>query len=181
MNNLIFDRTRMDVENALANTSSSEFQKGTYNYTDLNRVESWCKYLKEKFEIYGFNEELQIKTNWSLTNYPTRSEIDRIRENIEELKEFCYALLTEEIIYNNTLDYEQANTLEKILYDIDKYIKSITVEENLKYNIGIATIQNKYITTKVDTETDGSKHIQNLSVKTGIFLIRKKYVTMKGV
>lgn len=48
-----------------------------------------------------------------MKDYPTRTQIDRIRHNIDKLKEFCYGIITDSIIYNNTMNYEQANILEK--------------------------------------------------------------------
>ena len=87
MDNLIFDRLKTDVENALNNPSSTEFLKGSYNYTDLNRVEQWCEYIQNLLNDYGKGISLEIKTNWNLRDYPTRVQIDRIRGNIEYLKD----------------------------------------------------------------------------------------------
>jgi len=103
MENLIFDRTLLDVETALASQNSIEFQKGAYNYNDLNRVENWCEYLAEKLKAYGFIQEISIKKNWTMKDYPTKIEIDRIRKNIDTLKEFCYAVQTREIVYNHLI------------------------------------------------------------------------------
>ena len=47
MDDLIYDRVLSDVENALNNPGDSSNLKGSYNYTDLNRVEKWCEYLKD--------------------------------------------------------------------------------------------------------------------------------------
>ena len=47
MDDLIYDRVLSDVENALNNPGNSSNLKGSYNYTDLNRVEKWCEYLKD--------------------------------------------------------------------------------------------------------------------------------------
>lgn len=145
MDNLIFDRTSNDVREALNNAKSEENLKGAYNYTDLNRVESWCEYLQNVLGEYGFDEELEIKKNWSLTDYPTLSQVNRIRGNIDILKTFCSSLLTESIVYNNTMTYEQANIIEKILYDIDLHINEMTKMLNVNYGVGFFLIKNKYI------------------------------------
>lgn len=150
MEELIFDRTLLDVEIALENQDATQFQKGAYNYNDLNRVESWCEYLAEKLGEYGFIQELVVKTDWSMTDYPTREEIDRIRKNIDTLKGFCYVLQTREMIYNNTLDYEQANTLEKILFDISKYLENITRKLNLDYQVATVLVTKKYISLSAE-------------------------------
>ena len=88
MDDLIYDRVLSDVENALNNPGNSSNLKGSYNYTDLNRVEKWCEYLKDILSKYGFAETLIIKTNWNMKDYPTRTQIDRIRHNIDKLKEY---------------------------------------------------------------------------------------------
>lgn len=148
MDNLIFDRLKTDVENALNNPSSAEFLKGAYNYTDLNRVETWCKYIQELLNDYGKNIDLEIKTDWNLRDYPTRIQIDRIRGNIDYLKDLFQELQTETIEYVNTLDYEKANVLEKIIYDVHEYIKEMTRTLELQYNFGTTLIKKKYITLK---------------------------------
>lgn len=150
MKDLIFDRTLLDVEVALTSQNSTQLEKGAYNYNDLNRVETWCGYLAEKLKPYGFIQELSIKKNWSMKDYPTRAEIDRIRENIDTLKEFCYAIQTREIIYNNTLNYDQANVLEKILFDIDEYLENIVRKLNLDYQVATLLVTKKYISLKVE-------------------------------
>lgn len=150
MDNLIFDRTLLDVETALASQNSVEFQKGAYNFNDLNRVETWCEYLAEQLQPYGFVQELGIKTDWTMQDYPTKAQIDRIRGNIDALKEFCYAIQTSEIVYNNTLNHKQANILEKILFDINEYLTNITKKLNLDYKIAATLVTKKYISLKVE-------------------------------
>ena len=152
MDDLIFDRTSNDVREALNNPKSKENLKGAYNYADLNRVESWCEYLQNVLSEYGFDEELEIKKNWSVTDYPTLSQVNRIRENIDVLKEFCSSLITETIVYNNTMTYEQANIIEKILYDIDLHINEMTKMLNVNYGVGFFSIKNKYITIEAKEE-----------------------------
>lgn len=148
MDNLIYDRLLSDVEEALNNPNSTEHLKGSYNHTDLNRVETWCKYLKDILQDYGFNENLNIKTNWNMRDYPTRVHIDRIRNNIQALKEFCKGLTTETITYNNTLNYEQANILEKILFDINSYFEKVHSELNLEEDISFYLVNKKYVSLR---------------------------------
>lgn len=171
MDDLIYDRTLEDVKTALSNVDSSVNLKGSYNYTDLNRVENWCKYIEEILMKYGFSQNLEIKTNWSLTDYPTRKEVDRIRQNIESLKEFCYAIQTEVITYNNTLNYEQANIIEKILYDIYEYIKSQSKKLNIQYNFGFTLIREKFIDLIVNTDTIDYSYKKQLTTENNIFVI----------
>lgn len=176
MDDLIYDRTASDVETALNNPGSNTHLKGSYNYTDLNRVESWCEYLENILKKYGFSETLVIKTDWNMRNYPTRTHIDRIRSNIDTLKEFCYALTTETIIYNNTMNYEQANVLEKILYDIDHYIEEITIMLDLPYNFGMMLIRDSYIELPVNTDTIIEENEVPMNYNIGILPVHRKYI-----
>ena len=54
-----------------------------------------------------------------MSDFPTRGEVDRIRRNVDALQAGFYSLPDwREIVYNNTLGYEQANALEWDLYTI---------------------------------------------------------------
>lgn len=178
MDNLIFDRLSSDVDNALNNPNNSNFLKGAYNYTDLNRVETWCGYIQTILNEYGKNVSVETKTNWNMTDYPTRTQIDRIRNNLDTLKEVCYAITTEEILYNNTLNYEQANTLEKILHDIDTYIIENDRKSYVNEYIGATVVRTNYCSFLIDTHKryDECK----TSMKTAGFLNRTKYIELKG-
>lgn len=181
VDNLIFDRLRRDVELALERPNASEFQKGAYNYTDLNRVEQWCEYLKNMLNDYGKEISIEIKMNWNLRDYPTRVHIDRIRSNLDTIKNACYALITETIEYNNTLNYEQANILEKILFDIDEYIKEMTRIVELQYNLAsrLNIVKNVYMSVNTDVINEDREVPMKENV--GTFLSSRKYINMKGV
>lgn len=178
MDNLILDRLKIDVDNALNNPSNPSFLKGAYNYTDLNRVETWCEYIKDILNEYGKNVSIQTKTNWNMRDYPTRTQIDRIRDNLDTLKEACYSLTTEEILYNNTLNYEQANTLEKILYDIDTYIKKNNRKSYGKGSIGAIVVRTNCCSFLIDTHKRYAEC--KTSMKVACFLSRTKYIELKG-
>ena len=181
MDKLIFDRLSSDVDYALTNAKSDVFLKGAYNYTDLNRVEQWCEYLENRFKKYGFNQELIFKKDWNLRDYPTRSQIDRIRNNLDVLKSFCFALLTESIVYDNNLDYEKANVLEKILFDIDEHLNVFSRNVNLQYKIGGVVIRQKNIFLTINTDVWIKRKDINLNYNFAIMQVNKKYVTLKGV
>jgi hypothetical protein len=178
MDDLIYDRLLSDVETALNNPGSIVHLKGSYNYIDLNRVEQWCEYLKDILSKYGFAETLTIKTNWNLKDFPTRIQIDRIRHNIDKLKDFCYGIITETIIYNNTMDYEQANVLEKILYDINQYFKQMNTILNLPYNFGTTLIRRNYIELPINTDTIKVEHEVPTDYNVGILLVHRKYIKL---
>ena len=83
-----------------------------------NRLEQWTTYLAAQLRSYGYSVTVQTR-EWTREDYPTRSEVDRIRRNVDALQAGFYSLPDwREIVYNNTLGYDQANALEWDLYTI---------------------------------------------------------------
>lgn len=117
MEQLIYDRKRSDVEYASNNPSSSSYLKGAYNYTDLNRVESWCEYLKNYLNEMGYSISFTTKTDWTMEDFPLDSELERIRLNIRQLMR-GFAYISKIYTYSNSMDYTRANRGEKILWEI---------------------------------------------------------------
>lgn len=107
MDNLIFDRSAPVAQNA----------------ADWNRLETWTAYLAAQLRSYGYSVTVQTRT-WTRTDYPTRTEVDRIRRNVDALQAGFYSLPDwREIVYNNTLGYEQANALEWDLQSIYTWLQ----------------------------------------------------------
>lgn len=109
MDNLIFDRTQQDVTN--------KTEKGYYNTSDLNRVESWCRYLADELNNVGYNINITTKTNWVSTDLRTASEMDRIKNNILAIMT-GYHWLTQIYANNNNWNWNKANRWEQILDEI---------------------------------------------------------------
>lgn len=106
---LIFDRTIQDVQNATL--------KGQYNVSDINRVESWCKFLADSLNDVGYNINITTKTNWNQTNMRTAVEMERVRTNIKKIMQGYYYITN--IVQNaEYFDYLKANNFEKILFEI---------------------------------------------------------------
>ncbi len=105
-------------------------EKAYYNYTDLNRIESWCKYLSEILTSYSYQINIETKTNWVATDFPTLAEMERIRKNIVTLKDAFYSF-TEVPNTTNNMTYQKANDLERILREIDYLLMSM--ENNFVY------------------------------------------------
>lgn len=175
MDKLIFDRTLTDVDIALKNPSNTSFLKGAYNYIDLNRVEIWCKYFQDFLNSFGKNINLEIKIDWNLRDYPTRIEIDRIRGNIIYLRDLYVDLETEIIEYVNTLDYKKANTLEKVLYDVNEYIESMRRKKSLPYNYGMSIAQAELIKLNADVR----KRENDIYNKYGTALSKGEIIKLK--
>ena len=103
---LVFDRTQSDLDN--------DTWKGQYNASDLNRVESWCKYLSDELNSKGYSITITTKTNWTQTDQRTASEMERIRTNIRAIMQGYYYITQIEQNANN-FNIEKANNWEKIL------------------------------------------------------------------
>lgn len=158
MKTLITDRVELDIIEAKENPSATDYQKGNYNFTDLNRLEEWCSYLQKKFNDNGYKLNLNLKLkyytynelksfkysslkemlfielnrgNWGMTDIPTLSEINRIRDNIQILKNNLMTRSTLTIVKNNTMNYNQANILEQILFELDELFT--LYEKSLRY------------------------------------------------
>ena len=126
MNNLIFDRTSSDVTN---NTL-----KGQYNWTDLNRVEKWCKYLADELTAQNIAVNITTKTNWTTTDMRTTEDMTRIKNNIVTLcNKFTYITRP----YSNVTPwrYSTANRWEKVLDELRQFLASM---ENMYVYGGVA-------------------------------------------
>jgi len=115
----ILDRNTGDVNTVKANPSSVSDLKGSYNYSDLNRVESNCEYIMDTLDSYGYTSTLIIKTNWVMTDFPTVVELNRIRNNILDLRVVYHTMIgSPDILIHNYLDYVDANALEQNLENL---------------------------------------------------------------
>jgi len=108
----IIDRTFADVINGTS--------KGYINATDLNRIEGNCEYLADKLTEYGHRISISTKTDWTMQDFPYRSEIDRIRDNVNALINAYYKMQgSPDIRYWGSLDWRDANSLEQNIKNID--------------------------------------------------------------
>lgn len=110
---LIWWRSESDVANATI--------IGQYNASDLNRVESWIKYIAQELTTAGYDfSNLQIKTNWTKADMRDQWNMERIRKNILKLMDFTYN--TKIKTSSNTINYSRANNYEKILFEIYNFM-----------------------------------------------------------
>lgn len=116
MENLIFDRTQNDVEQGTS--------KGYYNYTDLNKVEAWCEYLANLLTSYSYPVSITIKKNWTMSDLPKTTDMERIRNNVDKIKTAFHAY-TDVPENLNYMTIEKANDIEKILSEIDFLTKNM--------------------------------------------------------
>lgn len=115
--NLIYDRTEEDVEYAKNNQDSSDNLKGAYNYTDLNRIEEWTSDIGSLLNSYGYHVSITTKTDWLETDFPTKAQMKRIRDNVSTLKNafIAYTNVPENL---EKMTYTKANQIEKVLEEI---------------------------------------------------------------
>ena len=116
MEDLIFDRTQNDLE--------QKTPKGYYNYTDLNRIETWCEYLANLLNSYSYPVSITIKKNWNMSDLPNVNDMERIRSNINAIKTAFHAY-TDVPENLNYMTIEKANDIEKILSEIDFLTKNM--------------------------------------------------------
>lgn len=119
---LVTDRTYQDI--LQKNT------KANYNADVLNRIESWMLYLKELLAEYGYYANIETKIDWEigLGKDKMTSEINRIKNNLQILKDTFYVRSTTPEVPSTTRDainYVEANNIEKIIVDLDFLINNM--------------------------------------------------------
>lgn len=122
---LIYDRTQADVDYVKNNPGSIELLKGTYNYNDLNRIERVSKYLAGQLNTYNYSVQLTApKTDWIMEDFPIEVELERIRQNVQRLKD---AFVTFTMVPANMekVTYQKANDLERVLHELDVLINNM--------------------------------------------------------
>lgn len=119
---LITDRTLADVEAAKATGIGSPDIKGSYNASDLNRVEMAVEYMTRRLVAYNLTPV--TKKDWVITDIPTADEMSRYLQNVKTIRDTLPtgSLLPESM---NKLDYIGANQIEQAIIDTDNLINDI--------------------------------------------------------
>ena len=138
---LITDRTEPDVayvkalsEKGLDGMSDAEKaewggeMKGAYNASDLNRVGLAVDYLTSRLRSCGISVATAPKTDWSVNDAPTISQMRKYLADVEALRSAIAVLPTTPEVPTDMdgLTYTEANDIEKILIDIDRLITNMT-------------------------------------------------------
>ena len=122
--------------------------KGAYNYTDLNRVESAVAYIaaaliQAPVDLQAYAASLGVawdtaydvpydpddyslttKTNWADADIPLDADMTRYLANIVTLRGAITAIYDELPDNMNNLDYVTANTIERVLIQIDAVLSA---------------------------------------------------------
>ena len=108
----ITDRTEEDVLQGA--------KKGTYQDTDLNRVESAVAEISAQFQSLGMSPELVTKTDWTLPDlfsaesWVTESQMRRYLDNVAAVqKRFPSGIRLPAAM--SGLNWEGANNIEKVI------------------------------------------------------------------
>jgi len=123
----IIDRTVEDVEYADLNRGSVEELKGMRDYRFLNRVGLNMRELVKRFgmlrKVYQFYSPappmLTSKVDWVLEDFPVRSEIQKIENDVEGMRSM--GIIGYDTPSAPGLPYthfEKLNSVERIIYDI---------------------------------------------------------------
>ena len=113
---LITDRTAQDV--------SAGTEKGFYNVSDVQRVNSYIQYLSD---VLGLNLTV---TDVSLGKTLTRAQMDAILNNINTIRAAWYvASDTPQTPIAVNWDYVKANNIEKILLALDEFYQSVQIDK----------------------------------------------------
>lgn len=126
MLNLIYDRTAEDVAAGDA--------KGSYNNTDLNRVETAVGQLAELLNAAGWDLSLTTKTDWAAASeaapaqdIPTASDMARYLGNIAAIRHALAFYRTTPAVPDSMdfLTWQKANAIERILADAETLINNM--------------------------------------------------------
>ena len=145
---MIFDRTQNDVDTArvlrnekvkfdpitmqpinldeLTPTELATLNKGTFNYTDLNRIEDKQAELKGLLNAMGYWNTDIINKTWAYTEIFYQEEFQRILDNVQILRDAFFVYSTTPGTPILKYHFETINSIEKILEDLD------TMEDDIK-------------------------------------------------
>jgi len=141
LENLITDRTSQDVdrvkllaEKAWQDMTAEERtewlspMKGSYNYTDLNRVEEAVTFVAERLKKFGYLSFMPDARTWSADDVPTENDLFRYFGNVATLRRAVavWASTPEAPSSIGVFGANEANALEQILVDVDLVLPRIS-------------------------------------------------------
>lgn len=102
--------------------------RGMYTHNDLNRVEKAVESISRRLLELGYiSSPLVVKTDWTYKDDVWRGDMERYLGNISKLRASIKVHPTTPVAPNigNKMNYTMANTIEKILTDINGLVESI--------------------------------------------------------
>ncbi len=135
---MIFDRTQNDVSTAISlrNEKVQKFQelteseiaileKGTMTINTLNRIENKQAELRALFNEMGYWNTPIINKVWDSTQIFNADEFQRIIDNTNILRDAFFVYKSTPKTPPVSYHFEDINSLEKILYDLDVMINDV--------------------------------------------------------
>ena len=139
---LITDRTQQDVGRILelakklnAGTATVEelaewnsiVLKGSYDYSDLNRVGDAVQYLSEILKSHGYDCPVSPKLDWSESGRGAPSDMAQYLQNVQTLRGILTLLPETPNVPADMekLTWQEANAIEQILVDLESTIKTM--------------------------------------------------------
>lgn len=135
---MIFDRTQIDVNAALSirETNVKKFEtltdaeietleRGTMTINTLNRIEEKQMELRGLFNQMGYWNTPTTNKLWDYTQIFDETEFQRIIDNLVILRNAFFTYKDTPKTPNVSYYYEDVNSLEKILHDLDVMINDV--------------------------------------------------------
>ena len=127
------DRVKLLAEKAWQDMTSEERaewlspMKGSYNYTDLNRVEAAVTYVAERLNEFGYLAVVPNTRTWTADDIPVERDLFRYFGNVAMLRDAVAVWAsTPEAPSSAGFDANRANDLEQILVDVDMVLTRIS-------------------------------------------------------
>lgn len=136
---MITDRTQSDVDNALkirynkvktfqglTEDDVNTLERGMLTINTLNRIEEKQEELANLINVIGYwNTPIENKTDWTDNDIFTEGEFQRIIDNENILRNAFFTYVDTPNTPNISFHYEDINSLEKILVDLDVMINDV--------------------------------------------------------
>lgn len=136
---MIFDRTQTDINTAnsirenfvkkfktLTTEQIAALERGTMTINTLNRIEGKQVELKNLINEIGYwNTTITNNTNWAIGDMFTESDFQRIIDNENILRNAFFTYQNTPVTPKISFHYEDINSLEKILVDLDVMINDV--------------------------------------------------------
>lgn len=118
MATFVFDRTSEDV--------AARNAKGTYNATDLNRVQNACDEIAAALTAAGFPVALSwTRSSWAVSYIPTETEMSEYLDNIGLIKAALPNNAPSPPASMAYLTYEGANDIERMLFEVETLLNNM--------------------------------------------------------
>ena len=137
---LITDRTQDDVNRVKellakgwANMTADEQAewsagiKGAYNNSDINRVQSAVRYLRDRLEEVGYSVIIPEARTWTQDDAPTQADMQQYLDDVRAIRSVFTLLNTTPNVPSSMarLTFTRANDIEQILFDVDRLLSNM--------------------------------------------------------